>query len=114
MHPIDLVRKQFAEATCGTIRLKPLNIGTLLPVSVRRDPDRDSLRRSCSYREEFAPRLRPLLGRLPAVPPGPAPFRCNPKELGYRQLELKIACTSVNQVTSKFDQNAHDRLAPQN
>jgi hypothetical protein len=95
--PIGLKHTQFAEVTCGTIRLKPLNIGALVHISVRRI----KIAIACT-----------LLGRPAAVPPGTAPFRCNPRERGYRRLDLKIACTSVTPVTSRFDLNAHDRLAP--
>ena len=36
MRRIGLAHTQFAEATCGTIRLKLLKIGALVTISVRR------------------------------------------------------------------------------
>jgi hypothetical protein len=49
---IALRHTQFAEATCGTIRLKLLKIGALVRVSVRRI--KIAMASACPYRNEFA------------------------------------------------------------
>jgi hypothetical protein len=49
---IALRHTQFAEATCGTIRLKLLKIGALVRVSVRRI--KIAMASACPYRDEFA------------------------------------------------------------
>ena len=48
---IGLAHTQFAEATCGTIRLKLLKIGALVKISVRRI--RFALASACPYAEEW-------------------------------------------------------------
>jgi hypothetical protein len=48
---IGLVHTQFAEATCGTIRLKLLKIGALVTVSVRRI--RFAMASACPYAQEW-------------------------------------------------------------
>ena len=48
---IGLANTQFAEATCGTIRLKLLKIGALVTVSVRRI--RFAMASACPYAEEW-------------------------------------------------------------
>ena len=40
---IGLAHSQFADATCGTIRLKLLKLGALVRVSVQADQDRDGV-----------------------------------------------------------------------
>ena len=47
---IGLAHTQFAEATCGTIRLKLLKLGALVRVSVRRIRSRWS---ACPWQDEF-------------------------------------------------------------
>jgi hypothetical protein len=49
---IALKHTQFAEATCGTIRLKLLKIGALVRVSVRRI--KIAMASACPYQNEFA------------------------------------------------------------
>jgi hypothetical protein len=49
---IALRHTQFAEATCGTIRLKLLKIGALVRVSVRRI--KIAMASACPYHNEFA------------------------------------------------------------
>jgi hypothetical protein len=49
---IALKHTQFAEATCGTIRLKLLKIGALVRVSVRRI--KFAMASACPYQNEFA------------------------------------------------------------
>ena len=48
---LGLAHKQFAEATCGTIRLKLFKIGALVQVSVRRI--RFALASACPYALEW-------------------------------------------------------------
>jgi hypothetical protein len=60
---IGLAHTQFAEATCGTIRLKLLKIGALVKTSVRRI--KVALASACPYAEEWriaATRLRHAVG----------------------------------------------------
>ena len=49
---IGLAHSQFADATCGTIRLKLLKIGALVRVSVRRI--KVAMSSACPWRNEFA------------------------------------------------------------
>ena len=49
---IALRHTQFAEATCGTIRLKLFKIGALMRVSVRRI--KIAMASACPYQNEFA------------------------------------------------------------
>ena len=49
---IGLAHTQFAQATCGTIRLKLLKLGALLRVSVRRI--KVSMASACPWQDEFA------------------------------------------------------------
>ena len=49
---IGLAHTQFAEATCGTIRLKLLKLGALVRVSVRRI--KIAMASACPWRDEFA------------------------------------------------------------
>ena len=49
---IALRHTQFAEATCGTIRLKLFKIGALVRVSVRRI--KVAMASACPYQNEFA------------------------------------------------------------
>jgi hypothetical protein len=49
---IALRHSQFADATCGTIRLKLLKIGALVRVSVRRI--KIAMASACPYQNEFA------------------------------------------------------------
>jgi Transposase DDE domain group 1 len=49
---IGLRHTEFAEATCGTIRLKLLKIGALVRVSVRRV--KLAMASSCPYQLEYA------------------------------------------------------------
>ena len=49
---IGLVHTQFAEATCGTIRLKLLKLGALVRVSVRRI--KVAMASACPWQDEFA------------------------------------------------------------
>jgi len=49
---IGLAHTQFAEASCGTIRLKLLKIGALVRVSVRRI--KVAMASGCPYRPEYA------------------------------------------------------------
>jgi hypothetical protein len=49
---IALRHTQFAEATCGTIRLRLFKIGALVRVSVRRI--KIAMACACSYQNEFA------------------------------------------------------------
>jgi len=49
---IGLAHTQFAQATCGTIRLKLLKIGALVRISVRRI--KIAMASACPYRSEFA------------------------------------------------------------
>ncbi len=49
---IGLAHTQFAEATCGTIRLKLLKIGALVRVSVRRI--KIAMASACPWQDEFA------------------------------------------------------------
>src|SRR6059058_857072 len=49
---IGLAHTQFAQATCGTIRLKLLKIGALVRVSVRRI--KIAMSSACPYQDEFA------------------------------------------------------------
>jgi hypothetical protein len=49
---IGLAHTQFAQATCGTIRLKLLKIGALVRISVRRVAV--AMASACPYRHEFA------------------------------------------------------------
>ena len=49
---IGLAHTQFAEATCGTIRLKLLKIGALVRISVRRI--KVAMSSACPWQEEFA------------------------------------------------------------
>lgn len=49
---IGLAHTQFAEATCGTIRLRLLNLGALVRVSVRRI--KIAMASACPYQHEFA------------------------------------------------------------
>ena len=48
---IGLAHSQFADATCGTIRLKPLKIGALVRVSVRRV--KIAMASACPWQYEF-------------------------------------------------------------
>ena len=59
---IRLAHTQFAEATCGTIRLKLLKLGALVRVSVRRV--KFALASACPYVDEW----RLAASRSPAVP----------------------------------------------
>ena len=52
MRQIALRHTQFAEATCGTIRLKLFKIGALVRVSVRRI--KIAMASVCPYQNEFA------------------------------------------------------------
>ena len=49
---IGLAHTQFAEATCGTIRLKLLKLGTLVRISVRRI--KFAMTSACPWQDEFA------------------------------------------------------------
>jgi hypothetical protein len=49
---IGLAHPQFAEATCGTIRLKLLKLGALVRVSVRRV--KLAMASACPWQNEFA------------------------------------------------------------
>ena len=49
---IGLAHTQFAEATCGTIRLKLLKIGALVRISVRRI--KVAMSSACPWQDEFA------------------------------------------------------------
>jgi hypothetical protein len=49
---IGLAHTQFAQATCGTIRLKLLKLGALVRVSVRRI--KVAMASACPYQNEFA------------------------------------------------------------
>jgi hypothetical protein len=49
---IGLRHAQFADATCGTIRLKLLKIGALVTISVRRI--KIAMASACPYAHEFA------------------------------------------------------------
>ena len=49
---IGLAHTQFAEATCGTIRLKLLKLGVLVRVSVRRI--KIAMASACPRRDAFA------------------------------------------------------------
>ena len=49
---IGLAHTQFAEATCGTIRLKLLKLGALVRVSVRRI--KVAMASACPWKDEFA------------------------------------------------------------
>jgi Transposase DDE domain group 1 len=49
---IGLAHTQFAEASCGTIRLKLLKIGALVRMSVRRV--KVAMASSCPWRAEYA------------------------------------------------------------
>ena len=49
---IGLAHTQFANATCGTIRLKLLKIGALVKISVRRVTV--AMASACPYQQEFA------------------------------------------------------------
>jgi hypothetical protein len=49
---IALQHTQFAQATCGTIRLKLFKIGALVRVSVRRI--KVAMTSACPYQNEFA------------------------------------------------------------
>jgi hypothetical protein len=48
---IGLAHTQFAEATCGTIRLKLLKIGALVRISVRRV--KIAMASACPWQHEF-------------------------------------------------------------
>ena len=82
---IGLAHSQFAEATCGTIRLKLLKIGALVTISVRRI--RFAMASACPYAQEWrlaATRLAqaPRLSRLTrvAAPPTAAAQPRGPQE----------------------------------
>ena len=49
---IGLAHSQFADATCGTIRLKLLKIGALVRISVRRI--KVAMSSACPWQNEFA------------------------------------------------------------
>ena len=49
---IGLAHTQFADATCGTIRLKLLKLGALVRISVRRI--KIAIASACPWRDEFA------------------------------------------------------------
>ena len=49
---IRLAHTQFAQATCGTIRLKLLKLGALVRVSIRRI--KFAIASACPYQNEFA------------------------------------------------------------
>jgi hypothetical protein len=49
---IGLAHTQFAQATCGTIRLKLLKVGALVRVSIRRI--KVAMASACPYQNEFA------------------------------------------------------------
>jgi hypothetical protein len=49
---IGLVHTQFADATCGTIRLKLLKLGALVRISVRRI--KFAMASACAWQDEFA------------------------------------------------------------
>ena len=49
---ISLAHTQFAEATCGTIRLKLLKLGALVRISVRRI--KFAMASACLWQDEFA------------------------------------------------------------
>jgi Transposase DDE domain group 1 len=48
---IGLAHTQFAQATCGTIRLKLLKLGALVRISVRRI--KIAMASACPYQNEF-------------------------------------------------------------
>jgi hypothetical protein len=52
MRRIGLAHTQFAEATCGTIRLKLLKVDALVRISVRRI--KVAMASACPYQNEFA------------------------------------------------------------
>ena len=58
---IGLAHTQFAEATCGTIRLKLLKIGALVTISVRRI--KFAMASGCPWQHEFALAHLRLAGR---------------------------------------------------
>src|SRR5829696_4746343 len=58
---IGLPHTQFAEAACGTIRLKLLKLGALVRVSVRRV--KFAMASGCPWQNEWAPRSRPIAQR---------------------------------------------------
>jgi hypothetical protein len=49
---IGLAHTQFADATCGTIRLKLLKLGALVRISVRRI--KVAIASACPWQDEFA------------------------------------------------------------
>jgi hypothetical protein len=61
---IGLAHTQFAQATCGTIRLKLLKVGALVRVSIRRI--KVAMASACPYQNEFAlaALTHPLIGGL--------------------------------------------------
>jgi hypothetical protein len=59
---IGLAHTQFAEATCGTIRLKLLKLGALAHVSVRRI--KIAMASACPWQNEFALALARLRGAI--------------------------------------------------
>ena len=67
---IGLAHTQFAQATCGTIRLKLLKLGALVKVSARRI--KFSLASACPYADEW--RLAAADWRS-TVPPDASPLR---------------------------------------
>jgi DDE family transposase len=63
---LGLRHTQFAEATCGTIRLKLLKIGAQVRISVRRV--KVAMASACPYRQEYALADARLRRRLTAPP----------------------------------------------
>ena len=58
---VGLAHKQFAQATCGTIRLKLLKLGALVRVSVRRI--KVAMASACPFQHEFSlAHARPMRG----------------------------------------------------
>ena len=49
---IGLAHTRFADATCGTIRLRPLKLGTLVRIIIRRI--KIAIRSACPWQDEFA------------------------------------------------------------
>jgi hypothetical protein len=49
---IGLAHTQFADSTCGTIRLKLLKLGALVRISVRRI--KLAIASACTWKDEFA------------------------------------------------------------
>ena len=73
---IGLAHTQFAEATCGTIRLKLLKIGALVRVSVRRI--KIAMASACPWQHEFALAHAMLSTPLRRLTNQTAPPPCRP------------------------------------